>query len=97
MNQDRPKKSSVFTDITEKYNFSLPQQVPRIDGHSEMVTDMAFSPFDDGLLATGSQVGNLINVAPTILEESLLASQSTLLNIKYTVYNILKNLHFLIV
>ena len=29
--------------------------VPRIDGHSQLVTDFAFSPFDDGLLATGSQ------------------------------------------
>ena len=29
--------------------------VPRIDAHSQLVTDFAFSPFDDGLLATGSQ------------------------------------------
>ena len=29
--------------------------VPRIDGHSSLVTDFAFSPHDDGLLATGSQ------------------------------------------
>ena len=29
--------------------------MPRIDGHSSLVTDFAFSPHDDGLLATGSQ------------------------------------------
>lgn len=29
--------------------------VPLIYAHSEMVTDFKFSPFDDGLLATGSQ------------------------------------------
>ena len=29
--------------------------VPRVDGHSQLVTDFAFSPFDDGLLATASQ------------------------------------------
>lgn len=29
--------------------------VPLIHAHSDMVTDMQFSPFDDGLLATGSQ------------------------------------------
>ena len=29
--------------------------IPRIDGHSSLVTDFAFSPHDDGLLATGSQ------------------------------------------
>ena len=29
--------------------------IARIDGHSDMVTDFCFSPFDDGLLATGSQ------------------------------------------
>ena len=29
--------------------------IPRIDGHSALVTDFAFSPHDDGLLATGSQ------------------------------------------
>ena len=28
----------------------------RIDGHSDMVTDFAFSPFDDNLVVTGSQV-----------------------------------------
>jgi len=29
--------------------------IPRIDAHSQLVTDFAFSPFDDGLIATGSQ------------------------------------------
>ena len=29
--------------------------IPRIDAHSQLVTDFMFSPFDDGLLATGSQ------------------------------------------
>jgi len=29
--------------------------IARVDGHSEMVTDFAFSPFDDGLMVTGSQ------------------------------------------
>jgi len=29
--------------------------IPRIDAHSQIVTDFAFSPFDDGLIATGSQ------------------------------------------
>jgi len=29
--------------------------IPRIDGHSDMVTDFAFSPFDDNLVLTGSQ------------------------------------------
>ena len=29
--------------------------VPRVDAHSQLVTDFTFSPFDDGLLATGSQ------------------------------------------
>jgi len=29
--------------------------IPKINAHSDMVTDFAFSPFDDGLLATGSQ------------------------------------------
>ena len=29
--------------------------IPRIDAHSQLVTDFAWSPFDDGLLATGSQ------------------------------------------
>ena len=28
--------------------------IPRIDGHSDTVTDFVFSPFDDGLLASGS-------------------------------------------
>jgi WD40 repeat protein len=28
--------------------------IPRIDGHSDTVTDFAFSPFDDSLLASGS-------------------------------------------
>ena len=27
----------------------------KIQGHADIVTDFAFSPFDDGLLATGSQ------------------------------------------
>ena len=30
--------------------------ITRIHAHSDVVTDFAFSPFDDGLLATGSQV-----------------------------------------
>ncbi len=30
-------------------------KVPLVYAHSEMVTDFQFSPFDDGLLATGSQ------------------------------------------
>ena len=29
--------------------------VPLIFAHSDFVTDFQFSPFDDGLLATGSQ------------------------------------------
>jgi len=29
--------------------------IPRIDAHSQLVTDFAFSTFDDGLIATGSQ------------------------------------------
>jgi len=29
--------------------------IPKINAHNDMVTDFAFSPFDDGLLATGSQ------------------------------------------
>ena len=29
--------------------------IPRIDAHSQLVTDFSFSPFDDGLLVTGSQ------------------------------------------
>ena len=29
--------------------------IPRIDAHSQLVTDFQFSPFDDGLLATCSQ------------------------------------------
>ena len=29
--------------------------VPLLHAHSDFVTDFAFSPFDDGLLATGSQ------------------------------------------
>ena len=29
--------------------------VPLIFAHTEFVTDLQFSPFDDGLLATGSQ------------------------------------------
>ncbi|XP_059078879.1 coronin-7-like isoform X1 [Tigriopus californicus] len=33
--------------------------VPLIYAHSEMVTDFKFSPFDDGLLATGSQDSNI--------------------------------------
>ena len=27
----------------------------KIQGHADIVTDFAFSPFDDGLIATGSQ------------------------------------------
>ena len=29
--------------------------IPRIDAHTQIVTDFSFSPFDDGLIATGSQ------------------------------------------
>ena len=31
------------------------ENVPVIHAHTELVTDFQFSPFDDGLLATGSQ------------------------------------------
>lgn len=34
-------------------------QVPRINAHSEMVTDFAFSPHDDGVIASGSQDGTV--------------------------------------
>ena len=30
-------------------------QVRKIQAHSDIVTDFAFSPFDDGLIVTGSQ------------------------------------------
>ena len=30
------------------------RNIRKIRGHSEIVNDFAFSPFDDGLLATGS-------------------------------------------
>ena len=32
-----------------------PRSVRRLRAHSDLVTDLSFSPFDDGLLATGSQ------------------------------------------
>ena len=31
-----------------------PREVRRLRAHSDLVTDLAFSPFDDGILATGS-------------------------------------------
>ena len=31
-----------------------PKNYPLLQAHSDLVTDMDFSPFDDGLLATGS-------------------------------------------
>ena len=35
-------------------------EVPLIYAHGDFVTDFAFSPFDDGLLATGSQDSTVI-------------------------------------
>ena len=35
--------------------------VPLIYAHGDFVTDFDFSPFDDGLLATGSQDSTVIN------------------------------------
>jgi coronin-7 len=32
-----------------------PKNYPLLHAHSDLVTDLDFSPFDDGLLATGSQ------------------------------------------
>ena len=32
-----------------------PRTVRRLMAHTDLITDLAFSPFDDGLLATGSQ------------------------------------------
>ena len=32
-----------------------PKDLPLLHAHSDLVTDLDFSPFDDGLLATGSQ------------------------------------------
>ena len=36
--------------------------IARVDGHSDMVTDFAFSPLDDGLMVTGSQEHDLFNI-----------------------------------
>ena len=36
-------------------HFFFQANVPLLHAHSDFVTDFAFSPFDDGLLATGSQ------------------------------------------
>jgi len=49
--------------------------IPRVDGHSDMVTDFAFSPFDDGLLVTGSQDQNI--KLWRIPEKGLVTSLST--------------------
>ena len=48
---------SNFLRICQLYFLTFLHQahVPLIHAHSEFVTDFAFSPFDDGLLATGSQ------------------------------------------
>ena len=32
-----------------------PKSYPLLHAHSDLVTDLDFCPFDDGLLATGSQ------------------------------------------
>lgn len=37
-----------------------PKNYPLLHAHSDLVTDLDFSPFDDGLLATGSQ-DSLVN------------------------------------
>jgi len=54
--------------------------IPRIEGHAEMVTDFAFSPFDDGLLLTGSADSTikLWRIPETGLYTSLNAPEVTL-------------------
>ena len=41
-------------------------KVPLIYAHSDFVTDFAFSPFDDGLLATGSQDSTVSRSRPIV-------------------------------
>ena len=55
---DLKKDSRYNSNICQSLNISSlyhQAHVPLIHAHSEFVTDFAFSPFDDGLLATGSQ------------------------------------------
>ena len=40
-------------------------KVPLIYAHADFVTDFAFSPFDDGLIATGSQ-DSTVSIVQTI-------------------------------
>jgi coronin-7 len=53
--------------------------MPLLHAHTDTVTDLAFSPFDDGLLATGSQDGlvKLWHIPEGGLKESLLDAECT--------------------
>ena len=42
----------MFSDATGRQD---KRTIKKIIGHSDIITDFAFSPFDDGLVATGSQ------------------------------------------
>lgn len=49
-----------------------PKNYPLLHAHSELITDLDFSPFDDGLLATGSQdslVTTLLFFSPALLSD----------------------------
>ena len=46
------KNIVLFEDASGRQDRSA---VRKIQGHADIVTDFAFSPFDDGLIATGSQ------------------------------------------
>jgi WD40 repeat protein len=58
----------------------LESQVPLLQAHSGVVTDFQFSPFDDCLLATGSEdlSVRLWRIPPDGLTESLSAPETTL-------------------
>ena len=46
---------SVVANTLHLLTLFFQAHVPLLHAHSDFVTDFAFSPFDDGLLATGSQ------------------------------------------
>ncbi len=47
-----------------------PKNYPLLHAHSDLVTDLDFSPFDDGLLATGSQDSMVIKFRANSLFDS---------------------------